>query len=184
MMEMGDALMGTGEAAGEDRAAAAAHMAISSPLLENVSIAGARGVLINVTGGPDMTLFDVNDATSKIYDAAGADANIIVGAVIDKKLKDTVRVTVIATGFGSGTSQETVVEEPKREERPRDLFGEVVKPEPVLRKAPSNGGNGGKKKELVYTSTGNLEVPTYIRRQMQELEDDFSGGKAPDDFAF
>jgi cell division protein FtsZ len=176
MLEMGDALMGTGEASGEDRASTAAHQAISSPLLENVSIAGARGVLINVTGGPDMTLFDVNDATSKIYDAAGADANIIVGAVIDQKLKDIVRVTVIATGFGNGTSKDKVVEEFKREEVPTDLFGGAPKPEPVIRKAPAgNGGNGGKKqKELVYTNDGNLEVPTYIRRQMQELEEDFS----------
>jgi cell division protein FtsZ len=176
MLEMGDALMGTGEATGEDRAATAAHDAISSPLLENVSIAGARGVLINVSGGPDMTLFDVNDATSKIYDAAGADANIIVGAVIDPSLKDTVRVTVIATGFGSGTSheREAVVEEPRRETVPTDLFGDVVKPEPVVRKAPGNGGNGGKKRELVYNNDGNLEVPTYIRRQMRELEDEFA----------
>lgn len=173
MLEMGDALMGTGEATGEDRAANAAHAAISSPLLENVSIAGARGVLINVSGGPDMTLFDVNDATSKIYDAAGADANIIVGAVIDPSLKDIVRVTVIATGFGNGTSQETFVEEPRREEAPSDLFGGTLKPEPVVRKAPGNGGNGGKKREVVFTNNGNLEVPTYIRRQMKELEDDF-----------
>ncbi len=172
MLEMGDALMGTGEASGDDRAASAAHDAISSPLLENVSIAGARGVLINVTGGADMTLFDVNDATSKIYDAAGADANIIVGAVIDPTLKDTVRVTVIATGFGSGTSKETVAEEPKKETIPTDLFSGTVKPELVMRKAPSNGGNGGKKRELVYTNDGNLEVPTYIRRQMQELDED------------
>lgn len=184
MLEMGDALMGTGEATGEDRACKAAHDAISSPLLENVSIAGARGVLINVTGGPDMTLFDVNDATSKIYDAAGADANIIVGAVIDPKLKDTVRVTVIATGFGNGTSQPKIVEEPRKETIPHDLFGGTLKPEPVVRKAPSNGGNGGKKRELVYTSDGNLEVPTYIRRQMQELDDKIAEAAGPKRFEF
>jgi len=186
MLEMGDALMGTGEAGGEDRASIAAHEAISSPLLENVSIAGARGVLINVTGGPDMTLFDVNDATSKIYDAAGADANIIVGAVIDPRLKDIVRVTVIATGFGNGTSKPQVTEEPKREAVVTDLFGGSVKPEPVVRKAPppSNGGNGGKKRELIYTSDGNLEVPTYIRRQMQELDDDLVESSGTNRFKF
>jgi len=186
MLEMGDALMGTGEATGEERAATAAHEAISSPLLENVSIAGARGVLINVTGGPDMTLFDVNDATSRIYDAAGAEANIIVGAVIDPHLKDTVRVTVIATGFGNGTSSPKVVEEPRRETVTTDLFGQAVKPEPVLRKAPppSNGGNGGKKRELVYTSDSNLEVPTYIRRQMQELDEDLVGSSETSRFKF
>lgn len=184
MLEMGDALMGTGEASGEDKAAIAAHSAISSPLLENVSIAGAKGVLINVTGGPDMTLFDVNDATGKIYDAAGADANIIVGAVIDEKLKDTVRVTVIATGFGSGTSREKVAEEPKRRETATDLFGNEVRPALVVKKAPpGNGGNGSRKRELVHAGVGendltrteerHLEVPTYIRKQMQELEEEF-----------
>ncbi len=187
MLEMGDALMGTGEATGEDKAAAAAHAAISSPLLENVSIAGAKGVLINVTGGPDMTLFDVNDATGKIYDASGADANIIVGAVIDEKLKDTIRVTVIATGFGSGTSQERVVEEPKRRETTTDLFGNEVRPALVVKKAPGNNGNGGRKRELVHagasepdlmhTDERRLEVPTYIRKQMQELEEEFDEKK-------
>ncbi len=180
MLEMGDALMGTGEASGEDKAAIAAHAAISSPLLENVSIAGAKGVLINVTGGPDMTLFDVNDATSKIYDAAGSDANIIVGAVIDQNLKDTTRVTVIATGFGSGTSREKTTEEPRQRKTPRDLFGHEVRPAAVKKAPPpGNGGNGGRKRELVYTSENavgknkHLEVPTYIRKQMLEMEEEF-----------
>ncbi len=183
MLEMGDALMGTGEASGEDKAAAAAHAAISSPLLENVSIAGAKGVLINVTGGPDMTLFDVNDATGKIYDASGADANIIVGAVIDENLKDTIRVTVIATGFGSGTSQERTVEEPKRRESTTDLFGNEVRPAVVVKKAPGSNGNGNRKRELVHagiaendpaltTEERDLEVPAYIRQQMRKLEED------------
>ncbi len=139
MMEMGAALMGTGEASGEDRAAIAAHQAISSPLLENAAISGAKGVLINVTGGPDMTLFDVNDATSKIYDAAGADANIIVGAVIDPKLKDTIRVTVIATGFGASQPELPLAIAPVRENvrqaAPVDLFDAVSK-------TANTGGNG------------------------------------------
>lgn len=135
MLEMGDALMGTGEATGEDKAATAAHQAISSPLLENISIAGARGVLVNVTGGPDMTLFDVNDATSKIYDAAGADANVIVGAVIDPELKDTIRVTVIATGFGRGTSMEEEAEEEEYEAVPTDLFSSIPRRDTVMQPA-------------------------------------------------
>jgi len=100
MLEMGDALMGTGFAAGDDRATEAAREAISSPLLEDVCISGAGGVLINVTGGEDMTLFDVNTATSFIYEEAGNDANIIFGAVIDPSMEDQMRVTVIATGIG------------------------------------------------------------------------------------
>jgi len=99
MSEMGDALMGSGTAAGENRALEAAQQAISSPLLEDVSIQGALGVIVNVTGGESMTLHEVNDATTVISDAAGNDANIIFGAVIDKHLEEEMRVTVIATGF-------------------------------------------------------------------------------------
>jgi cell division protein FtsZ len=102
MLERGDALMGTGFGEGEERAIDAAREAISSPLLQNLSISGAKGVLINVTGGEDMTLFDVNTATSLIYEIAGDDANIIFGAVVDHEMDDKMRVTVIATGFGDG----------------------------------------------------------------------------------
>ncbi|MEA3297214.1 MAG: cell division protein FtsZ [candidate division Zixibacteria bacterium] len=100
MLEMGDALMGTGFGKGEEKAMDAARQAISSPLLEDISISGSKGVLINVTGGEDMTLFDVNTATTLIYDDAGDDANIIFGAVIDPTMEDQMRVTVIATGIG------------------------------------------------------------------------------------
>ena len=105
MMEMGDAMMGSGVGTGENKAANAARMAINSPLLEDVIISGAKGVLVNVTGSPDMTLYEVNEATTVIYDAAGSDANIIFGAVIDPALDDEIRVTVIATGFGTAKRQ-------------------------------------------------------------------------------
>jgi cell division protein FtsZ len=100
MADMGMALMGTAYASGENRAAEAAQRAISSPLLENVSIKGARGLLINVTGGPDISLYEVNEAASLIQEEAHEDANIIFGAVIDEQLGDEIRVTVVATGFG------------------------------------------------------------------------------------
>jgi cell division protein FtsZ len=103
MHGMGMALMGTGVSAGEHRAVEAAQRAISSPLLEEASIEGAKGVLINVTGGPDMTLFEVHEAASIIQEAADEEANIIFGTVIDPKMKDEVKVTVIATGFDSAT---------------------------------------------------------------------------------
>ena len=99
MSEMGDALMGAGVAGGDERALQAAQRAIASPLLEDVSITGALGVLVNITGGEDLTLHEVNDATTVICEAAGPDANIIFGAVIDKSMGDQLRVTVIATGF-------------------------------------------------------------------------------------
>jgi cell division protein FtsZ len=100
MSEMGMALMGTGIAEGDNKALEAAQKAISSPLLEDISIEGARGLLINVAGGPDMTLFDVNEAAEKIKSEAHPDANIIFGAVIDDTLGDKMMLTVIATGFG------------------------------------------------------------------------------------
>src|SRR5439155_23551051 len=84
---------------GERRAIEAAQQAISSPLLEDVSITGATGILINITGGPDLTLFEVNEASTLIQEAAHEDANIIFGSVIDANLVDEVRITVIATGF-------------------------------------------------------------------------------------
>jgi cell division protein FtsZ len=98
MREAGTALMGIGQARGEDRSVAAAKQAISSPLLE-ASVDGARGVLLNISGGSDLGLFEVNEAAEVIASAAHPDANIIFGAVIDDTLGDEVRVTVIAAGF-------------------------------------------------------------------------------------
>jgi len=99
MSEMGLALMGTGVAGGDNRAVEAAQKAISSPLLEDNSIQGARGVLLNITGGPEMTLFEVNEASSLVQAEAHEDANIIFGTVVDEKMGEEIRITVIATGF-------------------------------------------------------------------------------------
>src|SRR5918999_1286690 len=102
MAEMGLALMGASTATGENRAVEAAQRAISSPLLEDISIQGARGVLINVTGGADLGVHEINEAASMLQEEADEDANIIFGAVIDENLLDEIRITVIATGFGEG----------------------------------------------------------------------------------
>jgi len=99
MCEMGKAMMGTGEADGEDRAKVAAEAAISNPLLDDVSMKGARGVLINITGGPDMTLFEVDEAASRIGDEVDPDANIIFGSALDDKMEGRIRVSVVATGI-------------------------------------------------------------------------------------
>src|SRR6476646_130757 len=101
MREAGSALMGIGTARGDNRAAEAARAAVSSPLLES-SIEGATGILLNITGGPDIGLFEVNEAAEVVTGAADPNANIIFGAVIDEAMGDEVRVTVIATGFGGG----------------------------------------------------------------------------------
>lgn len=105
MKDMGFALMGASSASGENRAVEAAGHAISSPLLEDISINGARGVLINVTGGPDMGLLEVNEAATLIQEEAHEDATIIFGAVIDENLEDELRITVIATGFGGNEAR-------------------------------------------------------------------------------
>ncbi|MFH1829219.1 MAG: cell division protein FtsZ [Pseudomonadota bacterium] len=99
MNEMGMALMGTGTASGEARAIEAATKAISSPLLEDMTIKGATGILINITGGSDMTLYEISEASKIIQEEAHEDANILFGAVIDEALKGELRITVIATGF-------------------------------------------------------------------------------------
>jgi cell division protein FtsZ len=106
MSNMGLALMGTGRASGPARAREAAEMAISSPLLEDVSINGATGILINVTGGADLALFEINEASTLIQEAAHEDANIIFGAVIDEDMRDEIKITVIATGFDRAQREE------------------------------------------------------------------------------
>jgi len=99
MTEMGKAMMGTGEAEGENRAVAAAEAAISNPLLDDVSMQGARGVLINITGGPDLTLFEVDEAANRIRDEVDSDANIIFGSTYDPSLEGQMRISVVATGI-------------------------------------------------------------------------------------
>ena len=105
MSGMGVAMMGTATGDGHTRAVDAANRAVSSPLLEDASVNGARGVIVNVTGGPDMSLMEVNDAMSIIHEAAHEDANIIFGAVMDPTLAGKVKITVIATGFDQGRAR-------------------------------------------------------------------------------
>jgi cell division protein FtsZ len=123
MREAGSALMGIGEASGENRAAEAAKNAISSPLLEQ-SVEGATGILLNITGGTDLGLFEVNEAAEIIQSAADQNSNIIFGAVVDDALADAVRVTVIATGFDAGSRLPMFAEDStgrRREPRRRDV---------------------------------------------------------------
>ena len=101
MAEMGKAMMGTGEAEGENRAIRAAEAAISNPLLEDTSMNGARGLLINITGGDDLTLFEVDQAANRIREEVDEEANIIFGSAIDPELQGRIRVSVVATGIDS-----------------------------------------------------------------------------------
>jgi cell division protein FtsZ len=133
MAEMGKAMMGTGEAEGENRAIRAAEAAISNPLLEDTSMSGARGLLINITGGDDMTLFEVDQAANRIREEVADDANIIFGSAIDESLSGRVRVSVVATG----------IDTPMREEAPRPRLvavgggGSVQVAQPMMMQAAS-----------------------------------------------
>ena len=152
MSGMGMALMGAGHATGENRANEATQQAISSPLLEEATIQGAKGVLINITGGSDLTLFEVNAASSIIRESADDDANIIFGAVIDEDMRDEMKITVIATGFdkesvavASAASTTTMpIQPPRFVSRPADDL-----PRPMM-------GN---------PRVDDLDVPTFIRKK-------------------
>ena len=149
MSEMGMAMMGAAIAQGENRAVEAAQKAISSPLLEEVSIKGARGVLINITGGPDLSLHEVNEAATLIQEEADDEANIIFGAVIDESMGDEVRITVIATGFG---------EQPQAGEKPRPAPRDV---------RAAGAGEGRPVKRLGLLAEDELDVPTWQRRRQE-----------------
>jgi cell division protein FtsZ len=144
MNEAGSALMGIGTAAGENRATEAARSAVSSPLLES-SIEGATGILLNVTGGPDIGLFEVNEAAQVVTSAADQNANVIFGAVIDESLRDEVRVTVIATGFGPAK-----VRRRRRAEEPADESRE-------------HEGQREQAAERFEVTDDVLEVPSFLR---------------------
>ena len=130
MMEMGKAMMGTGEAEGERRATEAAEAAISNPLLDEVSMKGARGVLINITGGLDMTLFEVDEAANRIREEVEADAHIIFGSTFDEGMAGTIRVSVVATGIG------VVAAQPRPDEY-RPEIGNVAALDPAGAGAPA-----------------------------------------------
>ncbi len=131
MNEMGKAMMGTGEAGGEKRSIEAAHAAINNPLLDDVSMKGARGVLINITGGMDMTLYEVDEAANEIRNEVDPDANIIVGSTFDESLNGLIRVSVVATGIDAEAMQ---IPDPRRRMEPASTVS-VMKPREIIRPA-------------------------------------------------
>ncbi|MFN8586433.1 MAG: cell division protein FtsZ [Candidatus Eisenbacteria bacterium] len=160
MASRGNALMGTGRASGEDRALVAAQAAVSSPLLEDVSIHGAEGVLLNITGGRDLSLHEVNEASKVVTEAAGEDANIIFGAVIDPALDGEIVVTVVATGFGVAPGLRVV-------ERPARRAVAVGDDDAASYNIPAWKRREGRPQWGRGESRGDsLEVPAFLRRQM------------------
>jgi cell division protein FtsZ len=169
MKGMGDALMGTGYAEGENRAVMAADSAIHSPLLDDISIAGARGILINITGGEDMTLYDVSDATQTVYDAVGEDAetNIIFGAVTDPSMSGKIRVTVIATGFNEDTLEK------KREALPKmavklPLAQQKKSPEKCVEQLSISLTVPPKKENVVIETESEITAAPVARQLIEE----------------
>jgi cell division protein FtsZ len=152
MEGMGIALMGTGSATGENRAIEATQRAISSPLLEEASIEGAKGLLVNVSGGADLTLFEVNEAMSIIHDSADPDANIIFGAVLDERLTNEMKITVIATGFDKAVA---AVESPRAfaASQPAVSEGRVTGPIGI----PGSVGDPLRREDI--------NVPAFIRKK-------------------
>ncbi len=174
MQNGGAALMGTGIGSGENRALEAAQQAISSPLLDNVSINGASGVLINILGGDDLSLGEAAQISEIIHDAVGDDAQIIFGAGNDPKLQGEVRVTVIATGFDRAVTGEPVVERgaspqvlpfaQRRQAPPQTPPVQSAPPassQPFVRPAPSPSARPASAPDV-----SDMEIPTFIRRQM------------------
>jgi cell division protein FtsZ len=153
MEGMGIALMGTGAATGDNRALEATQRAISSPLLEEASIEGAKGLLVNVSGGTDLTLFEVNEAMSIIHDSADPDANIIFGAVLDERLENEMKITVIATGFDKAVS---AVEPSRAFSAPQPVATDGRVTAPVV--IPGHGGPDPLRRE-------DINVPAFIRKK-------------------
>jgi cell division protein FtsZ len=146
MSEMGTAIMGTGRASGENRASEAAQQAINSPLLEDISISGAKGLLMNITGPPDMTMDEIDDASNYIMQEADEDAEIFWGVVFDENMKDEVQITVIATGID------------------KHQYSKVVK----LRDVSSEDAEDGWTVKLNGENLESLETPAYQRRTAEE----------------
>ena len=161
MQNGGAALMGTGIGRGDNRAMEAAQQAISSPLLDNISIAGASGVLINIVGGDDLTLGETTQISEIIHDAAGDDAEIIFGAATDAAMRGEIRVTVIATGFDRQvTGADAVPKQPGVLAFPQKRVS-LPAPQPVLPRPAAEP-----RRPATAADVPDMEIPTFIRRQM------------------
>lgn len=165
MSEMGMAMMGTGQASGENRAKEAARLAVSSPLLEDVDLSGARGVLVNITGGLDMSIGEFDDVGNIIKEFASSDATVVVGTVIDPEMTDEIRVTVVATGLGGvklATKEEPVVAAAPQIEIVKKAV-DINYDEPTI----IRNGQQGQKKEFDNgdVNMDYLDIPAFLRRQ-------------------
>ena len=170
MHGMGMALMGTGTAKGEDRAIQAASRAIASPLLEDASVEGAMGVLINITGSEGLLLHEVSEAASIIHESADENANIIFGAVIDENMNDEIKITVIATGFDKDNANSSVV---SLREASNLNNGAIFSTNSANKSLPESNSDLDTSQETPRVlerpyDKNDLEVPTYLRRKLAD----------------
>lgn len=168
MSEMGLAMMGFGTARGESRAREAALKAITSPLLEDVTIDGAKGVLMNITCGPDLTIEEVDEAASTITEAVHEDAKVFFGTVFDQDAGDEMRITVIATGIESAMQRSAAPQQKREEQKPMDVITTLSRQKPAT-PPPGHGGGGGNvqspRSVRVLNSQGNdYSIPAYLRK--------------------
>jgi cell division protein FtsZ len=172
MSNRGNALMGTGRSSGQNRALEAAQQAVSSPLLEDVSIAGAEGVLVNITGGRDLTLHEVNEAAHVVTEAAGEEANVIFGSVIDPNLDGEIVITVVATGFGHREPRLQVIDRSRAAAASSPPMaegedGDYVRPAAWKPDVAGRERDRGRPwQRSARPSESSMEVPTFLRKQM------------------
>ncbi len=162
MSEMGMAMMGTGSASGEERARRAAEAAISSPLLEDVNLAGARGILVNITAGLDMSIGEFDEVGNTVKEFASEDATVVVGTVIDPEMSDELRVTVVATGLGATMAAAQPiqpVQSVKKSDGSMD-YGALDRPAVIRKKAVGQQFGGDAASDMEY-----LDIPAFLRRQ-------------------
>jgi cell division protein FtsZ len=162
MSEMGMAMMGTGFATGEDRAREAAESAIRSPLLEDVNLQGARGILVNITAGENLSLGEFSEVGDTIEEFASDDATVVVGTVIDPELGDEMRVTVVATGLGGGQAKPKKVVDNTQREQPD--YSQLDRPA-VLRNRPVDRGAVVAQAVGAEADIDYLDIPAFLRRQ-------------------
>ena len=177
MKNMGGAIMGTGVAKGQEKAILAAQEAINSPLLQDASIKGAKGLLVNITGPEDMTMHELNAASNIIYEEAGEEANVILGCILDNQITDEIQVTVIATGLNKNTKN--IHLEPNRYSNDDTVLQPRFKPQNITQGSPinttiENENNSDNKKESYNSSNDkvvnevlkdDLDIPTFMRNR-------------------
>ena len=180
MSEMGRAMMGTGEATGEKRAIEAAEAAISNPLLDDVSMRGARGLLISISGGPDLTLYEVDEAATRIREEVDPEANIILGATFDDSLEGTMRVSVVATGLAQESATSAVPAEGEEEmpEAAKSSFGYTGKQQTVIPKVVKPAPMAARANPQVINKTPAPARPAVVEEEMEEDHEDQVAAKA------